>query len=326
MTDPTQVKEVSELEALAKALELAPGFLRRTHVSQAVNRELGLDWSEACWRGIWKKHAGDAFLVNKRLGTGRSKHPRVLKIGGNLRGVGLFDAHAPFQDDDAIALVCRVIRWWQPDVGIFGGDEIDFYGLSKYDKNPGRKFTVQDEVDAAQSRVLVPVRAAMPKDSRLYKVEGNHCHRLERHLWANPELFSLTTLSLPVLLELDKIGIEYVPYAVEFSDLLHVSHGTKVSINAGYAAKAELVKRFYRISTLTGHNHRNGKHQGNYRGQPVVGQEVACLCHTEPEYQDDPNWSKGLALWEIRDGDLWITHVDIYDDYTCCVGGKWFGL
>lgn len=146
-----------------------------------------------------------------------------------------------------------------------------------------------------------------------------------KFLWQHPDLFNVRALQLPALWELDKLGMEYAGYVV-LSNLLEVSHGTKTSPHAGYAAKAELLKRGYSISTATGHVHRAGRHEQMtpYNGL-LIGQEVPCLC-LDPDYMVDPNWAKGFALLEIKRQNLWLQAVTITSDYRCCVNGKWFEL
>lgn len=319
-TTPTDEPLISA--ALAKALELAPEYGQRSMLARAVNIALQLDWTDAKWRGIFKTNPGEKFLIDKRLGSNQIRYDRIMRIPGKVRGVVVNDTHAPFHDRNAIRLACKVIGHIKPDVLIFNGDLNDMYSLSRFDKNPERKDDLQGEIDIAQSQVLIPLSVAAPKRAKKIVLPGNHDIRFERYLWRHPELFGLTGLNLPSVWQLDRMGIEYAGYAVEF-DGLHVSHGTRVSIHAGYAAKAELTKRFYQTSTMTGHNHRNGAHQGNYRGRMIKGQEVPCLCDLNPEYQDDPNWSQGIGYFEIG-RDVHIECIDFHSDYTCRFDGKWF--
>jgi hypothetical protein len=175
--------------------------------------------------------------------------------------------------------------------------------------------------------VAIPLNVAAGSQCKKYVVPGNHDLRFLKLLWQFPDLFSVRALHLPALWEVDKLGMTYVGYAVVIDSLLEISHGTKVSAMAGYSAKAELLKRGYSISTATGHVHRAGRHEfTSPYGGIVIGQEIPCLCSTEPEYMVDPNWAKGFGLFEVRNHALWIQAIRITEDYRCNVGGKWFGL
>lgn len=315
-------------EALDAALQIAPACRTLRQVAGEVNESLGLDWTAAKWRGIWKHEASAKWRVEKRLGEAHNRHVhgQKLHLRGNLRGADINDIHVPYQDADAIRLAAKIIRWWQPNVLVYNGDLNDFPGLSKWDPNPARKYRMQDEVDELQADVLIPLNVAAGK-CRKIALPGNHDLRLLKMLWANPELFSVRALQLPELWQTDQLGMEYAGYAVVVNDRLENSHGTRVSAMSGYAAKAELVKRGYSISTITGHVHRAGRHefQPPY-GPLIVGQESPCLCNLEPEYMVDPNWVQGLTLWETRAADVWIEAVTFGRDYTAQVGDKRFGL
>lgn len=321
--------DVSVDEALALAKEVAPTYRTLVQVADHVNQRLGLDWSAAKWRGLWKQYPAARFIIQKRLGEAfnRHTHGQKLHIAGDTRGAIVSDEHSPHHDANAIALAAKVLKWWKPDVLVHNGDQCDFAGISKFDQNPARKLRAQDDVDLWQTDIAIPLNVAVGNRCRKIVLPGNHDLRMLKFLWEHPEFFSVRALHLPALWEVEKLGMEYVGYAVVIDGLLEISHGTKVSIHAGYAAKAELVKRGYSISTATGHNHREGRHEQRtpYNGL-VVGQEIPCLCSTEPDYQVDANWVQGFGLFEVRNHKLWIQAITITEDYRCNVGGKWFGL
>lgn len=323
------VKEVSVEEAIALATSVASTYRTLVQVAQAVNQQLGLEWSDAKWRGLWKSNPAARFIVQKRLGEAQNRHThgQKLLIPGNVRGAAVNDTHAPYHDLNAIALAAKVIKWWKPDVLIHNGDQCDFSGLSKFEQNPARKFRAQDDVDQWQTEVAIPLNMAAGSQCEKIVLPGNHDLRALKLLWQFPELFSVRALHLPALWEVDKLGMTYVGYAVVIDGVLEVSHGTKVSVHAGYAAKAELLKRGYSISTITGHVHRAGRHEfARPYGGVVIGQESPCLCNLEPEYMVDPNWVQGLTLFEVKDKQVWIQAVEFTPDYRCHVGNKWFGI
>ncbi len=325
----SEVKEVTVEEALIVAKQIAPTYRTLVQIAEHVNEQFGLTWTDAKWRGIWKQYPVERFVIQKRLAEAlnRHTHGQKLHISGDVKGAIVNDVHAPYHDKNAIALVAKVLKWWKPDALVHNGDNSDFATLSKFNPNPARKFSAQDDIDLWQTDVALPLNIAAGSQCRKIVLPGNHDLRLLKYLWEHPELFNVRALHLPALWEVDKLGMDYVGYAVVIDNLLEISHGTKVSVHAGYAAKAELVKRGYSISTATGHNHREGRHEQKtpYNGL-VIGQEIPCLCSLEPDYGVDPNWVRGFGLFEVRNKQLWIQAITITDDYRCNVGGKWFGL
>jgi len=330
MTEAVQdaATEPAVEEALDAALRIAPACRTLKQVGREVNDTLGLDWSDAKWRGVWKREASAKWRIEKRLGEARAQHihGQKLFVAGDMRGATVNDIHVPYHDPEAIILAGKIIKWWQPNLLVWNGDLNDFPGLSKWDPNPTRRYRMQDEVDELQADVLIPLNAAAGK-CRKVALPGNHDLRLLKLLWAQPELFSVRALQLPELWQVDRLGMEYAGYAVVVNEQLEVSHGTRVSAMSGYSAKAELIKRGYSISTNTGHVHRAGRHE--FRppyGPLIVGQESPCLCRLDPEYLVDPNWVQGLTLWETRGADLWIEAIVFSRDYRAQVGAKEFGL
>lgn len=335
--------EVKE-QVFDAALRMAPQYARLSFLARAVNEALGLAWTDAAWRGLMKRNPSTKARLLKTLGTAQRTHSAVHRVTGDVRGIVFSDIHAPFHDPQAIALAAQIAKWWKPNVAIWNGDDLDFYRLSRYSKNPDRTERIQDEIDAWHIEAMAPLlsallpspRTASPEQSmvaaevgtcRKYKTRGNHEARLQASLWENPGLFGIPSLDLPNLLELGRLGIEYASLKVLFDDVLEVSHGTSVRPLAGASAKAESEKRRYGISTITGHVHRAGYFTTRTARGWVKAQEAPCLCKLDPEYMQDPDWVdwvQGVTLFEIRNGKLRIDVVEFFADYTALVGKQYF--
>lgn len=319
----TAARDNSEL--FAKALELAPRFDSLANVARAVNDALDIDMSAAAWRGLFVRNPEQRERIRKRLGTAAHEYQRTITITGNCSGIVFSDIHAPYHDRNAIALAAKIAAWWKPDVAIYNGDDVDFYQLSRFDKNPNRTARTQDEIDTWHVECVAPLNAALGK-ARKIKVPGNHEDRLRRKLWANPDLFGIAALELPELMQLRRYGIEYAELRVRFGNVLEVTHGTRVSKWAGYTARLEQEQRRYSISTITGHVHRAGRFQTRIGASYVVGQEAPCMCTTDPEYMTDPDWVQGVTLFVVRDGAVQIEPVLFTPDYKAMCGKLVFGL
>lgn len=322
-----QPDQVTPREALDAAMQVAPKCRTLVQVARLTNEVLGIEWTDAKWRGIWKERPIAKFDVEQLLGEDARRVVKTITLEGNYKGIVAGDFHVPYHDPQAIELLCKVTRWWKPDVGIINGDLNDFPGLSsKFDPSPLRTTRAQGEVDTAKRDVLIPFKAALGSNGRGYVLPGNHDNRLEILLTKQPDLFSLRATSLPELWELDRFGYGYADYAIKFGDDLRVSHGTKVASEAGYAVKGELAKVHWAYSIIMNHIHRSGGTSAKIGGKWVWGRENPCMCSLEPSYMEEPNWSLGFLPFEVRNGNVNFIPVDIYPDYTCCIAGKWFGV
>ena len=58
------------------------------------------------------------------------------------------DEHHPYADENARQLALTIVRDFDPEIRIAGSDALDFYSLSKFDKNPRRRKTLDFEVNA----------------------------------------------------------------------------------------------------------------------------------------------------------------------------------
>jgi predicted phosphodiesterase len=229
----------------------------------------------------------------------------AIRVGGKFVRAGLYgDSHFPFADRRAIRVVQSVFVDYGPDVLVHMGDLLDCYTLSRYDKNPDRKETLQDEIDQARLH-LAEMRDLFP-NARFVYLEGNHEDRLRRILW-NLEgpaavLAQLTAfkkaITWPALLGLEKLHIEFVPYAEQarhsFLPKFIIKHGTVVRSRSAYTANGEHAK--YGKSGASGHTHRLGAfyhrdHNGNH-----VWLETGCTCRLDPEYTVDPDWQQGAIM------------------------------
>jgi len=210
----------------------------------------------------------------------------------------LSDIHFPYHDPYAVNLATRVVGMWQPDVVIINGDAVDFYAVSAYDRDPNqlRAGGLQREVDCL-GEFLGELNRVKPAAAIVQYLPGNHEDRLRRYLWRHSELYGLSALELPNLLQLDKHGVQFFPDEIELAGgELVVKHGTFVRKWGGLSALAELENEKYSVSTITGHTHRIGFTMIRTRHHLIGGWEGGCLCDLKPEYVKHPNWQQGVTL------------------------------
>lgn len=226
------------------------------------------------------------------------------KPGKTITALVWSDTHFPFQDDSVLRIVQAIAEDMQPDFLVHGGDLLDCYSLSAYDKDPSRKESLQDEIDQAREH-LATMRVASP-NSKFILLCGNHEDRLRRTLW-NMEgpaatLGQLTAfkkaMTWPSLLGLDELGIEFVDCNDQskkrFLPKFILKHGTIVRKASGATAAAEQAK--YNKSGSSGHTHRLGVIWHRDSNGSHVWIETGCSCDVNPSYCTDPDWQQGCLF------------------------------
>jgi hypothetical protein len=219
----------------------------------------------------------------------------MLKIGFPT------DEHFPFQNDKAREVALKIVQDFNPDVLPAGSDGLDFYKLSRFDRDPARmkQTTMQSEIIMWQKAQL-EWKCAAPNARRPY-IPGNHEMRWDKALWKIDPFPELLDLSLANVLRLKELGIE--PEMTEEVDLgeIVIRHGQVVRQYSGMSARGEVEKQRYQVSTMTGHTHRGGIFMSTTRHGIVYGVESFCLCKLDPWYGQGPyDWQNGLVLATIH--------------------------
>lgn len=205
--------------------------------------------------------------------------------------VSLTDWHVPYEDERAVNCALNFCRFIQPDV-IVMHEVHDFYDLSRFNQDPTRKETLQDELDQA-TKYFRRLRKYCP-ESRIILLESNHLDRLRRFLWTEGRpLSSLRALQLESLLELKELDIEFRENWHHKGVLF--KHGDLVRRYSAYTAKGEFDKEG--CAGVTGHTHRLGAFYTRKRGGSYAWFESGCLCDLDPEYISGvADWQHGVTL------------------------------
>lgn len=211
----------------------------------------------------------------------------------------LSDVHIPGQDDALMDVWLDRLASFDWDGVDIIGDVIDCYALSRFDKNPRRKFTIQDEIDIARSFLERMREAAGPKCDIRY-TEGNHEARLTRVLWSTAKPFAhLRNMNIPGLMGLKDLNIKYYsperPYRIGDLWYMHgdLARKSNWSMTHGGTGAAACVKRVSG-SVMMGHTHQMGLACfRNWHGL-VEGYECGCMCNFDQEYiVGFPQWQQG---------------------------------
>jgi len=209
--------------------------------------------------------------------------------------VRLCDAHIPYHDEDVMNIALKITRTLRPTTVII--DEwIDFYSLSKFDKDPKRKLQLQDDLDLTH-QWLKKLRNALPR-CEIIMLESNHDKRLRKYLHSKAEeLCGLRCLQLEKLLGLESLNIKY-RRMYWFRGVLF-KHGSIVRNQSAYTAKGERDKEG--TSGNSGHTHRMGSHFKTLRGGQYTWTEGGCLCDPrQAEYIDGTaDWQQGISGFDF---------------------------
>lgn len=283
-------------------------------------RSMGVEWGEK--KGVLDVPVRPlAVEIPKAIPQSESKTITAVLYG---------DTHFPFADPRALEIVGQVVSLIKPNMIIHMGDLLDCYPLSRFDKNPNRLYTLQDEINMGRAH-LAQMRMRAPSAKFIF-LEGNHCDRLRRTMWntEGPQaaLMQLTdvqeALTWPRLLGLEELGIEFFAYDQQtkqrFLPKWLLKHGTVVRQYSGYTARGEMEK--YNCSGSSGHTHRLGVYfRRDYNGNHCWT-ETGCTCLLTPEYMDDPNWQQGCVVvtFEPETGAFQAEPIYVYHGLAVCRG------
>jgi predicted phosphodiesterase len=234
-----------------------------------------------------------------------------------------------FHDEAAMSAALRVLR----HVGLGPGDSVvnlgdylDFPRFGRFAQEPGFALVTQPALDRGYT-FLAEQCAAAP-DAEHFLIEGNHDARLGNYILANAaaahglrkaELADeRPLLTLPNLLRLEELGVEYVEGypngEVWLTDDLVCVHGSKVRSNGSTAAA---YVKDESVSVIFGHIHRveyQSRRSRRRRGTsetfaaspgtlaridgsvPSQGSSVDLGGNRVPRTE---NWSQGMAIVHV---------------------------
>jgi predicted phosphodiesterase len=229
------------------------------------------------------------------------------------------DAHIPFEDKRAVALVFDALTHYQPHTVVIMGDFLDCFSVSHWVKDPRRAFTLEKEIEKATGYL-----DRIDANRKIY-VCGNHEDRLERYLKDKaPEL--LAFVDIPRLLGLKERGWEYVPYRSSTTlGKVHITH------DVGSAGRYNVWKALdtFQASVVTGHTHRLGYVvEGNARGRRQVSAQFGWLGDiTKVDYlhrvKAQREWALGFGygLHDTHTGVVYLTPAPIVN-YTVAIADQ----
>jgi predicted phosphodiesterase len=254
-----------------------------------------------------RKHAKDKSLF---MGGERSKNPWKLPESEETKYepfiikakklAVLSDIHIPYHSVTALSAALDLIQTEKPDAILLNGDTIDFYGLSRFMKDP-RKRSVAHELQATRDFLDVLSQFG----AKIYFKIGNHEERYEHYLMrVAPELLGVREFELKHLLGLDARCIDLIgDKRIMKANDLNIVHGhefgqsifSPVNIARGLFLRGK-------VSAMQGHNHQTSSHtESDMNGNIVTTWSLGCLCELNPAYLPINKWNHGFCIINLHE-------------------------
>lgn len=263
------------------------------------------------------------------LGDRFDNSPFILKA----KKIGLiYDVHIPFHDKGALELALSWLKGQDIDCLVLGGDIIDCYDLSKFEKELGAR-PFWEEIKMLTD-FLDDLRDNFPDQGIIYKF-GNHENRYKRYLQRQAREISSPITSIEYLIK-QRIrkcddekcnldcptcgGLQWVitnkdrnvqvvgdrrPIHAGKLDIIH-GHETNGGSNQVSPARGFMLRR--KVSTIGGHFHRTSKQSSkDARGSRHGYWSVGCLSDLTPQYMPENEWNHGFAMVEVE-GEMYTVH------------------
>jgi predicted phosphodiesterase len=212
----------------------------------------------------------------------------------------LSDIHIPYHSITALSAALDFIQAEKPTAILLNGDTIDFYALSRFQKDP-RKRSVAHELQATRDFLDVLSQFG----AKIYFKIGNHEERYEHYLMrVAPELLGVREFELKYLLGLDARGIDLITdKRIMKANDLNIVHGhefgqsifSPVNIARGLFLRGK-------VTAMQGHNHAVSEHtESNMNGEITTTWSLGCLCELNPAYLPINKWAHGMAIVDLSE-------------------------
>lgn len=240
----------------------------------------------------------------------------------------------PFHDQAAMDVFTKTAHKMQPDKIQILGDFLDLASQGRFAQEATFAQTTQEALNTGHL-FLATLRAVCP-DAEIVVIEGNHDKRMQNFIEANAvAAFGLKranmpdewpTMSLPYLLRLDELNIQYVdayPAATDWDNATTRNiHGTKA--NSRGSTTSQYVFELPHLNTWAGHTHRveiTYRSVMGARGEAIESYSAnpGCLCRVDgavPSVNGAisadgtparivENWQQGFGIAYYNDTESW---------------------
>jgi predicted phosphodiesterase len=228
-----------------------------------------------------------------------------------MKVVYVSDIHAPYHDPAAIKLAQTITAAVKPDIMFFGGDIVDCYAVSDFDRDPQRVVRFQDELDSAMQ-----VMAGFRRHAKsAFFLPGNHERRWQRFINRHPEISSLRDAEMGELLKLKAQKIQLLEHGRDFKiGELFYMHGDEVSGGGVFPARGVYLKE--QGNVVFGHYHRAQVFYNRLKDGTTHGSFAnPCLCSLKQEYiKGTTQWQQGLSVITYYGAKFRVDQIVFFSD------------
>ena len=250
----------------------------------------------------------NAHIITKEMPT-RPKNPYNLPESDEAiyqpydlkakRLLVLSDIHIPYHNIEALTCTFDYAKQEKPDAILLNGDTLDFFGLSRFAKDPkGRSFahelkTFKEFMDIIKKTF----------DAKIYFKIGNHEERYFHFLWMKAhEIVGVEEFELENIIKSRAEGIEIIKdKRIMKAGDLNIVHGHE--FGGSVFSPVNIARGLFlrgKVSAMQGHNHQTSEHsESNMNGEITTTWSLGCLCELHPAYLPINKWNHGFALVDI---------------------------
>lgn len=213
----------------------------------------------------------------------------------------LSDIHVPYHNVPALTAAIQFLKKEKIDALLLNGDTIDFFGLSRFTKDP-RKRKFKEELDTF--RQLFDVLDKQLGCKIFFKI-GNHEERYEHFLFEKAkELVGVEEFDFENIIKARAKGIDII------SDKRYMTLNGLTGIHGheyigGISAPVNPARGLFlkaKVSSFQGHNHQTSEHtEPTLTGKMVTTWSLGCLCELHPAYMPLNKWNHGFGIVDLDD-------------------------
>jgi len=225
----------------------------------------------------------------------------------------LSDIHFPFHSIQAITATLDYAKKEKPDCILLNGDALDFYGLSRFVRDP-KKRHFSEELNMFKDFFHILNKTF--KGAKIVFKLGNHEERYEHFLWTKAkELEGVDEFKIENIIKSRAEGIDVIgEKRIINANGLNIIHGHEFS--SGFFSPVNIARGLYlrgKTSAIQGHNHQSSEHtEPDMNGKITTTWSVGCLCELHPAYAPINKWNNGFAIVDCDSTGFEVRNKRVY--------------